>query len=159
PRALAGRQARGDGPAPGRDPARLPPDHRAGRAAARGARRRAVRHGRDPGGAAAHLARRRPVRPSRPPHGRPHRLPDPRPAAVGDVNFLDLVIAAAVAGAAYLGYRVGFIRRVASWTGLAVGIVVALLFVNDVAQAFRGSPPRTRLLVALGFVLVVATVC
>jgi S1-C subfamily serine protease len=75
------------------------------------------------------------------------------------VNFLDLLIAGAVAGAAYLGYRLGFLRRVLSWTGLAVGIVIALLLVNDVASAFRGSPPRTRLLVALGFVFLVATVC
>jgi uncharacterized membrane protein required for colicin V production len=75
------------------------------------------------------------------------------------VNFLDLLIAGAVAGAAYLGYRLGFLRRVLSWTGLAVGIVIALLFVNDVAAVFKGSPPRTRLLVALGFVFLVATVC
>ena len=75
------------------------------------------------------------------------------------MNFLDLLIVGAVAGAAYLGYRLGFVRRVLSWSGLAIGLVIALLFVNDVAESLRGSPPRTRLLVALGFVFLVATVC
>jgi uncharacterized membrane protein required for colicin V production len=75
------------------------------------------------------------------------------------VNFFDVVIALAVAGAAYLGYRLGFLRRMLSWAGLMLGIVLAVSLVNNVADAFKGSPPRTRLLVALGFVFVVATVC
>jgi S1-C subfamily serine protease len=75
------------------------------------------------------------------------------------VNFLDLVIALAVAGAAYLGYRLGFVRRMLSWAGLVLGLVIALAFVADVADALKGSPPRTRLLVALGFVFVIATIC
>ena len=75
------------------------------------------------------------------------------------MNFLDLVIALAVAGAAYLGYRLGFLRRMLSWAGLVLGLIVAVAFVNDVADALKGSPPRTRLLVALGFVFVIATIC
>jgi S1-C subfamily serine protease len=75
------------------------------------------------------------------------------------VNFFDLVIALVVAGAAYLGYRLGFLRRMLSWAGLMLGIVLAVSLVNNVADAFKGSPPRTRLLVALGFVFVVATIC
>jgi S1-C subfamily serine protease len=71
------------------------------------------------------------------------------------VNALDLLVVGLAAGAGWLGWRTGFVHRALSWTGLAVGVVVALLFVPDVAEAFRGSPPRTRLLVSLGFVLAV----
>jgi len=74
------------------------------------------------------------------------------------VNFLDLVVIAVATGAGWVGYRMGFVRRVTSWVGLAVGLVVAVAFVPDVADALRGSPPRTRLLVSLAFVVIVATV-
>jgi S1-C subfamily serine protease len=74
------------------------------------------------------------------------------------VNFLDLLVLAVAAGAGWIGYRMGFVRRVTSWGGLAIGIVVAVVFVPDVADALRGSPPRTRLLASLAFVIVVATV-
>jgi S1-C subfamily serine protease len=73
------------------------------------------------------------------------------------VNFLDLVVLAAAAGAGWIGYRMGFVRRVTSWGGLALGLIVAVIFVPDVADALRGSPPRTRLLASLAFVVVVAT--
>jgi S1-C subfamily serine protease len=74
------------------------------------------------------------------------------------VNFLDLVVVAVAAGAGWVGYRMGFVRRATSWAGLAIGIVVAVLLVPDVADALRGSPPRTRLLASLAFVIVVAAV-
>ena len=74
------------------------------------------------------------------------------------MNFLDLVVLAVAAGAGWVGYRLGFVRRVTSWGGLAIGIAVAVVFVPDVADALRGSPPRTRLLASLAFVVVVATV-
>ena len=74
------------------------------------------------------------------------------------MNFLDLVVLAAAAGAGWIGYRMGFVRRVTSWGGLALGLVVAVVFVPDVADALRGSPPRTRLLASLAFVVIVATV-
>jgi S1-C subfamily serine protease len=74
------------------------------------------------------------------------------------VNFLDVVVLAVAAGAGWIGYRMGFVRRVLSWGGLALGIVLAVVFVPDVADALRGSPPRTRLLASLAFVIVVATV-
>jgi S1-C subfamily serine protease len=74
------------------------------------------------------------------------------------VNFLDLVVVAVAAGAGWVGYRMGFVRRATSWAGLAVGIVVGVLLVPEVADALRGSPPRTRLLASLAFVIVVAGV-
>lgn len=74
------------------------------------------------------------------------------------MNFLDLVVLAVAAGAGWVGYRMGFVRRAASWTGLVVGLVVGVLVVSDVADALKSSPPRTRLLASLAFVIVVAAV-
>jgi S1-C subfamily serine protease len=74
------------------------------------------------------------------------------------VNVLDLVIVAAILAAAWAGYRIGFTTRALSWAGLAAGIVFAVAFVDDVTRLFKSSPPRTRLLVALGFFLVVAMI-
>jgi S1-C subfamily serine protease len=74
------------------------------------------------------------------------------------VNFLDLLVVGIAAATGYLGYHMGFVRRVASWGGLALGVVLAVIFVPDVANELRGSPPRTRLLASLAFVVVVTTV-
>jgi S1-C subfamily serine protease len=74
------------------------------------------------------------------------------------VNFLDLLVLLAALAGAWIGYRLGFVRRVFSWAGLVGGVVLAVVFVDDVAEALRGSPPRTRLLGALAFVLLVAMV-
>jgi hypothetical protein len=74
------------------------------------------------------------------------------------VNFLDLLVLLAAAVAGMLGYRLGFLRRGFSWAGLAGGIVVAVLLVDDVAGALRASPPRTRLLASLAVVALLATV-
>jgi len=74
------------------------------------------------------------------------------------VNFLDLLIAGAALAAGWIGYRLGFVRRFTSWIGLCAGVVLAVLLVDDVAEALRGTPPRTRLLGALAFVLLAATI-
>src|SRR4029079_18331999 len=52
----------------------------------------------------------------------------------------------------------GFVRRATSWAGLGIGLAVGVLLVPDVADALKGSPPRTRLLASLAFVIVVAAV-
>jgi S1-C subfamily serine protease len=74
------------------------------------------------------------------------------------VNFLDLLVIAIAIAAGWVGYRLGFVRRVTSWAGLLGGVVLAVVLVDNVAEALRGSPPRTRLLGALAFVLLVATI-
>lgn len=74
------------------------------------------------------------------------------------MNFLDLLVIAAAVAAGWIGYRLGFVRRVASWAGLLAGVVLAVALVDNVAEALRGTPPRTRLLGALAFVLLVTTI-
>jgi S1-C subfamily serine protease len=74
------------------------------------------------------------------------------------VNFLDLVVLLVAAGAGWVGFRMGFVRRALSWGGLAVGLVVGVMVVPEVADMLKGSPPRTRLLASLAFVIVVAAV-
>ena len=74
------------------------------------------------------------------------------------MNVLDLVVVLAAIAAGALGYRLGFLRRGLSWAGLVGGVVLAVALVDDVADAFKGSPPRTRLLVSLAFLVLLATI-
>jgi S1-C subfamily serine protease len=72
------------------------------------------------------------------------------------LNLLDLLLFVAIGVAAYTGYRFGLVARALSWTGLAVGLVIGVAFVNDIARALQGSTPRTRLLASLAFLMLVA---
>jgi S1-C subfamily serine protease len=74
------------------------------------------------------------------------------------VNLLDLVIVAAVIAAGYFGYRLGFVARVISWAGLALGIILAVAFVDDVMGLLSSQPSQTKLFIALLFFLLVATI-
>jgi S1-C subfamily serine protease len=73
------------------------------------------------------------------------------------VNVLDVVIVAAAGAAGYFGYRIGFVARVTSWVGLALGVVLAVAFVDDIVDPLSAQPSQTRLLVALAFFLVLAS--
>jgi S1-C subfamily serine protease len=73
------------------------------------------------------------------------------------VNLLDLVLACVIVGAAYAGFRLGFVARALSWAGLAIGVTVAVLFVDDLVSALDDEPARSRLVAALAFVFVLAT--
>jgi S1-C subfamily serine protease len=73
------------------------------------------------------------------------------------VNVLDLVIVAAAAAAGYFGYRIGFVARVSSWVGLAIGVTLAIAFVDDVLDPLSSQPSQTRLLIALAFFLFLAS--
>ena len=74
------------------------------------------------------------------------------------MNILDAILLFAAAGAAAAGYRYGFTNRALSWAGLSVGIVVGVLFVDDVANELRGEEPRTRLLGSLAFLMLLAVI-
>jgi S1-C subfamily serine protease len=73
------------------------------------------------------------------------------------VNVLDLVVLAAMVAAGYFGYRLGFVARVVSWAGLALGVVLAVAFVDDVMSAVSSQSSQTRLFAALVFFFLLAT--
>jgi len=74
------------------------------------------------------------------------------------LNILDVILIVAIAIAGYTGYRFGLAARALSWAGLAVGLIVGVEFVDDIARALQGSTPRTRLLASLAFLLLVALI-
>ncbi|HEY4398477.1 MAG TPA: MarP family serine protease [Acidimicrobiia bacterium] len=74
------------------------------------------------------------------------------------MNALDFVVIAAMIAAGYFGYRLGFVARVVSWAGLAIGVVLAVAFVDDITSKLSSQASQTKLFVALAFFLVLATV-
>ena len=64
------------------------------------------------------------------------------------MDVLDLVILVLAVSAAVGGYRLGFLARVVSWIGLALGLVVAARLLPTVIGSFRSSDPTGKLLVA-----------
>ena len=69
------------------------------------------------------------------------------------LNLLDLLIILMAAAAAYGGYRLGFLARIFSWAGLAVGALVADRFLPDVVAFFSSSDPQIRLIAAISFLV------
>jgi len=66
------------------------------------------------------------------------------------VNLLDLLILAAVLAAGVGGYRLGFLARVASWIGLAVGLYAGVRLLPTAVELVGGDASTTaRLLVAV----------
>jgi S1-C subfamily serine protease len=67
--------------------------------------------------------------------------------------ILDLIILATAAAAAYGGYRLGFLARIFSWAGLALGAIVADRFLPKVIGFFSASDPQIRLIAAISFLV------
>ncbi len=65
------------------------------------------------------------------------------------VDWLDLVIIVAAAMAAFGGYRLGFLGRVLSWAGLALGFYVAIRVLPAVIVDLARASPGTQLAVAV----------
>lgn len=63
----------------------------------------------------------------------------------------------AVASAAVGGYRLGFLARVSSWIGLALGLFVAAWLAPIVLDYFDAGVPETRLVVAVGLFLIISS--
>lgn len=74
------------------------------------------------------------------------------------MNALDLAIAGFSVIAILGGYRLGFIARIFSWAGLAVGVIVAAHFLPSVVTHFDRSDSQVKLLVAVGFLLGVSMI-
>ena len=64
------------------------------------------------------------------------------------MNLLDLIVILAAVSAAVGGWRLGFLARVASWIGLALGLYLAARLLPAAIRTFDGSTPTTRLIVA-----------
>jgi len=72
------------------------------------------------------------------------------------VNLLDVVVLVAVVSAALGGFRAGFLARVASWIGIALGFYVSIRVLPTVLSSFELPTPSGRLLIAIT-VLIVGT--
>jgi S1-C subfamily serine protease len=65
------------------------------------------------------------------------------------VNFLDLLLVAIAIGAAVGGYRLGFIARVSSWLGLALGVVVGSMILPGILRRLQDASDLALALVAI----------
>lgn len=74
------------------------------------------------------------------------------------MNLLDALILGAGLTAALVGYRLGFVTRVLSWTGLVVGLVIAVVSMPRLTDALSRTDPRTRLLAGLTLVAALALI-
>lgn len=74
------------------------------------------------------------------------------------MNLFDVFLILAMGAAGYAGYRLGFVTRALSWAGLAAGVAVGVVFVDDLVDVLRDEPERSRLVAALAFVFVLGTV-
>jgi uncharacterized membrane protein required for colicin V production len=67
------------------------------------------------------------------------------------VNVFDALLLALIAFAAWGGWRLGLVRGVLAWVGLAIGLAVGVAFVDDVTNIFKNASPTARFLAALAF--------
>ena len=74
------------------------------------------------------------------------------------MNLLDVAIIAVAIGAAYGGWRLGFVARVFAWAGVAVGLAIGVHFVARVVTAFGGGSADDRVTVAVLFLVLLATI-
>ena len=74
------------------------------------------------------------------------------------MNLLDVSILLALLAAVVGGYRLGFLARLCSWVGLALGAVLALRFAGRIGDALDRSAPETRFVAATAFFVAVAMV-
>lgn len=65
------------------------------------------------------------------------------------MNILDLLLVVIAIGAAVGGYRLGFIARVSSWLGLALGVVVGSMILPGILRRLHDASDLTLALVAI----------
>lgn len=66
---------------------------------------------------------------------------------------LDLLIVAGLVSAVVGGYRLGFLARITSWAGLALGVFLGALFLPEVATYFEDAESGVRVLAVIAFLL------
>lgn len=69
------------------------------------------------------------------------------------MSLLDLLIVVSAGAAALGGWRLGFLARVVSWVGLALGLMVAARFLPAAVRTFEGPDPTAKLAIAGGVLL------
>ena len=74
------------------------------------------------------------------------------------MNALDLVLVATVVAAAIAGWRLGFVARLTSWTGLAIGVLVAVRVLPWVIDRLEGAESLRILLTVTGLLLAGASI-
>lgn len=74
------------------------------------------------------------------------------------MNLFDLGIVVLVGLAAFGGYRVGLLTRVAGWVGWVLGLIVASAIAPHVLAALDGPEPQFRLLIVVAVFLMVASI-
>jgi S1-C subfamily serine protease len=74
------------------------------------------------------------------------------------MNLLDIAIIVVAVGAAFGGWRLGFIARVFAWAGVALALVIAVRFLPRIVTSFGGTTADDRVTVALLFLVLVATI-
>ena len=65
------------------------------------------------------------------------------------MDLLDLILVLVAVAASVGGYRLGFLGRVVSWLGLALGFYLAVLFLPSVAVDLASASPGVQLTVAI----------
>lgn len=73
------------------------------------------------------------------------------------MNLFDLLVVTLALAAALGGYRVGFVARVASWIGLAAGLLVAARVAPPLLSGLEAGEPQLRLVVAVVTFLLIAS--
>ena len=74
------------------------------------------------------------------------------------MNLFDLLIILVLIGSGLGGYRLGFVTRVSSWIGLALGIVVAAWAVPKLMDLIEGPDPSSRLVIVGAAFLIIASI-
>ncbi len=69
------------------------------------------------------------------------------------MNLLDLLVVSMLLAAALGGWRLGFFARVASWVGMAAGLLVMARLLPAVLEALQGADPASRMILAVGLLL------
>ena len=73
------------------------------------------------------------------------------------MNLFDLLIVLVLIASGVGGYRLGFVTRVSSWIGLALGIVVAAWAVPKLMELIEGPDPSSRLVIVGAAFLIIAS--
>ncbi len=91
-------------------------------------------------------------------HAAPPRRARLRRLRTSALNTLDVLLVISAVAAAFGGYRLGLLARVASWIGLALGVIAGARLLPPILRAIEGASGPQLLFVSLGTILGMAFV-